>query len=471
MKCPLCGRSAIDLGSAKGVTMGFAAAAVERAMTYQQVIMRALAGALTWLQAADILGIHPRSLRRWRARYEQDPILGLLDQRRRHPSHRTAPRAEVQRVLHLYRERYQGFNVRHFHHLARRDHGVTLSYSFVRLALQAAGLVRKGRARGRHRRRREPRRCVGELLHLDGSPHVWLALRPAERQTLIAVLDDATKRLLYAQLWPAETTEAVMSALRAVFSTAGLPMALYTDRAGWAFYTPQAGGRVDPAQLTQVGRALHRLGIEHIPAYSPQARGRSERLNRTVQGRLVNELRLAGITSLEAANAYLRDRFLPDYNAQFTRPPADPASAFVPAGPVDLDQILCHEDVRVVGQDNVVVFDRLPLQLAKQPGRRSCAGLRVTVRRHLSGVHTVWRGPQCLGLYDAHGQPQPGPRPRPPRRPPARPRLSAAPRPMTAGPQRLQDRELGGRRYSRTPRTAASSRRRPGPRLPIGPGD
>ena len=155
--------------------MEFPAAAVERAMTYQQVIMRALAGTWTWLKAADVLGMHPRSLRRWRARYEQDPVLGLLDRRRRRPSHRTAPRAEVQRVLQLYRARYTGFNVRHFLHLARRDHGVRLSYTFVKLALQEAGLVPKGRARGRHRRRREPRACVGELLHLDGSDHAWLA--------------------------------------------------------------------------------------------------------------------------------------------------------------------------------------------------------------------------------------------------------------------------------------------------------
>jgi transposase len=172
--------------------MEFPAAAVERAMTYQQVIMRALAGTWSWLKAADVLGIHPRSLRRWRARYERDPVLGLLDRRRRRPSHRTAPRAEVQRVLQLYRARYQGFNVRHFLHVARRDHRVTLSYTFVKLALQAAGLVPKGRARGRHRRRREPRACFGELLHLDGSDHEWLARCPGQRQTLVTTLDDAT---------------------------------------------------------------------------------------------------------------------------------------------------------------------------------------------------------------------------------------------------------------------------------------
>jgi transposase len=383
--------------------MAFVAAAVERAMTYQQVILRALAGSLTWLQAADILGLHPRSLRRWRARYERDPVLGLLDRRRRQPSHLTAPRAEVQRILHLYREHYAGFNVRHFHQLARRDHGVRLSYTFVKLALQGAGLVPKRRARGRHRRRREPRACFGELLHLDGSPHAWLALCPDQRQTLIAVLDDATKRLLYAQLWPAETTAAVMAALADVLRTYGLPAALYTDRAGWAFHTPKAGGPVDREHLTHVGRALARLGIQHIGAYSPQARGRGERLNRTLQDRLVNELRHAGIRTLLAANAYLRDHFMAAYDVLFSRPATDLASAFVPLGDVDLEQILCEEEPRIVAADNTVAFDGTRLQLAKQPGRPTCAGLQVIVRRHLDGSYTVWRGPRALGRFAPHG--------------------------------------------------------------------
>ncbi len=385
--------------------MLYLGAAVERAMKIQEVIMRALSGTLTWLQAADILGIHPRSLRRWRARYEAGGRLALYDRRHRHPSRRKAPVAEVQRLLRLYREKYLGFNVRHFHQRARREHGVTLSYSFVKLALQEAGLVRKGRARGRHRRRREPRACFGELLHLDGSPHAWLARCPEARQTLLAVLDDATKRLLYAQLWPQETAAAVMLALRAGLERHGIPMALYTDRAHWAFHTPTAGAAPDRKKLTQVGRALQQLGIEHIPAYSPQARGRSERLNRTLQDRLVNELRVAGIATLPAANAYLTQRFLPEYNATFARPPVDPASAFVPLGRVDLDQILCHEEERTVSQDNIVTLDRVALQLAKQPGRRTCAGLRVLVRRHPDGRHSLWRGTRCLGRYDARGRP------------------------------------------------------------------
>src|ERR1700675_2536008 len=207
--------------------MVFAAAAVERAMKIQEVIMRALSGAITWLQAADILGLDPRSVRRWRARYDAGGRVALYDRRCLRPWRRKAPAPEVRRILRLYRDRFAGWNVRHFYRFARRDHAVTLSYSFVKLALQEAGLVRKGRARGRHRRRREPRAGFGEMRHLDGRPHVWLRRAPAERQTRLTVLDDATKRLLYAQPWPGESTAAVFTALHAVCTTWGLPIALY----------------------------------------------------------------------------------------------------------------------------------------------------------------------------------------------------------------------------------------------------
>ena len=385
--------------------MGYAASAWERAMTVQEVVLKALSGEIHWFRAADILGMSARTLRRWRERYEQYGYVGLVDKRRQSPSVRRVAAPEVERLLRLYRERYRGFNVRHFHEIARREHGVTVSYSFLKEALQAAGLVKTHRARGRHRRRREPRACCGELLHLDGSPHAWLALVPDLRVTLIAVVDDATKRLLYAQLEVAESTQTVMQALRTVFTTWGLPMALYTDRASWAFVTRKAGARVDKTRVTQVGRALARLGIEHIPAYSPQARGRSERVNRTLQDRLVNELRVAGVTTLAAANVYLRDVFIPQYNETFSHPPREPESAWVALGDVDLEPILCHEETRVVSPDNIVALAPGALQLAKQQGRRTCAGLTVTVRRHLNGHHAVWRGTQCLGRFAATGQP------------------------------------------------------------------
>jgi transposase len=392
------------------VTMTYTRAAVERAMKVQEVILRALSGRQSWLQVADILGVSPRTVRRLRWRYQRAGYDGLFDHRR-HRSPRAVPLGEVQRILRLYRERYgprdghPGYNVRHFCDVARRDHHVALSYSFIKQALQGAGLVAKRRARGRHRRRREPRPCLGELLHLDGSRHRWLALLPDAWHTLIVIVDDATNRVLHAQLVDGgESVAAVMGALREVLATYGIPGAVYTDRAHWAVHTPTSGTDPDRTKLTQVGRALARLGIEHIVGYSPQARGRSERANGTLQGRLVNELRVARITTLPAANRYLRERFLPDYNARFTRQPTDPTSAFVPVGRHDLEQILCHEEERVVARDNTITFGRLVLQLAKQPGRRSCAGLRVLVRRHLDGTHSVWWGPRRLGRYSAAGR-------------------------------------------------------------------
>lgn len=385
--------------------MGYPEPEWERAMTVSEILARALSGELHWFRAADILGVSPRTLRRYRVEYERSGHSGLLDLRRRLPSLRKVPLPELERILRLYRERYAGFNVRHFHQIVRREHQVTLSYSWVKQALQQAGLVRKHRPRGRHRRRREPRACFGELLHIDGSTHAWFALAPEERATLIAVPDDATNQVLYAQLWEAESTRAIMTALREVFDTYGLPMALYSDRAHWAFNTPTAKGPVDKTKLTQVGRALAQLGVEHIPAYSPQARGRSERLNRTFQDRLVNELRVAGITTIVEANRYLRDTFLPQHNAAFARPARDPEPAWVRLGDANLDQILCHQETRTVAADNTVTLDRVVMQISKQPGRRSCAGLEVLVRRHLDGRHSIWRGPQRLGVFNASGRP------------------------------------------------------------------
>jgi transposase len=378
--------------------------AVERAMKMQEVILRAMSGEITWIQAADILGMTARNLRRLRERYEGHGYDGLLDRRTGRPSPRRVSIEEVERILRLYRDRYMGFNVRHFHQKARREHGITLSYTFVKKALQEAGLVRKGRKRGPHRRRREPRACFGELLHLDGSKHAWLALVPEKRQTLISSVDDATSRLLYSQLWPEETTAAVMTALWKVVEEYGICMSLYTDRANWAFNTPKGGGKVNKDKPTQVGRALARLGIEHIPSYSAPARGRSERLNRTLQDRLINEIRAAGIRTVKKANRYIREVFIPEHNELFSREPRDPQSVFVSAKGVDLDLVLCIEHQRMVSKDNTVVLDGVRMQLEKQRGRATCAGLRVTVRRHLDGRHTVWTGVRLMGTYNAAGR-------------------------------------------------------------------
>jgi hypothetical protein len=380
-------------------------AAVERAMRFKEVILQAMRGKMTWLQASDVLGLSPRTTRRWRHKYQRFGVEGLVDRRRRERAPNRIPEAELVRWLRLYEHRYRGYTARHFYAVLRRDHGgCRWSYTTVRRALQYAGLVKKLRARGRHFLRREPRACFGELLHIDGSRHRWLTLCPDQWQCLIAVVDDATKQLLYAQLGEAETTEAILTALAAVVRRQGIPQIVYSDRAGWATYTARAGQPVDRSRRTQVGRALERLGVEHILAYSPQARGRSERVNRTLQDRLVKELQVAGIRSIERANRYLTQCFLPGYNAEFGRPPAHPESGFAPLDTVDLDAIFCHEETRQVQRDNTLTLEGVRLQLAKQPGRATCAGLMVTARRHLDGTHTIWSGPKLLGRYNAQGR-------------------------------------------------------------------
>jgi transposase InsO family protein len=382
----------------------YAPAAWERAMKLHEVLVKAIAGKMTWLEAADVIGVRPRTMRRWRARMEQYGIDGLKDRRMVSPSGKAIKPPELAKWLSLYRTRYRGYNARHFWATCRREHGLTWSYTLIREALQKAGLVRRHRPRGRHFRRREPRGSFGELLHIDGSRHRWLALRPSEYQTLMVVVDDATRKILHARLVEHENTRAVFEALAAVLRGYGIPQALYTDRASWAAVTRKAGAPVEKDKLTQVGRALRRLGVEHILAYSPQARGRSERANRTLQGRLVNELRVANVRSIEAANRYLLERFLPAYNDEFGRPPAEILSAFVPLGSVALESILCHEEERCVGRDNTVQLDSVRMQIDKQPGRATCAGLTVTLRRHLDGTHTVLWGKRVLGRYDARGR-------------------------------------------------------------------
>src|SRR5712691_9406434 len=385
--------------------MGYSEAAWERAMKIQEVILRALSGEIHWFQAAEILGVSTRTMRRYRWGLDKWGYEGLFDRRHRKPSPRSVPVMEVKRILGLYREKYRGWNVRHFHQTLRREHGVRVSYTFVKEALQEAGLVARQRARGRHRRRRERKACLGEMLHIDGSKHAWLSLLQGEKQTIITVVDDATSRLLYAQLWREESTQGVLAAVRHVVQTYGVPASIYTDRASWAFETPEAGKSVSKTHLTQVGEVLKRLGVEHIPSYSPQARGRSERMNGTLQGRLGNELELAGARSIEEANRYIRKTYLATHNQAFSVEAQDPASSFVAAEGVDLDEIFCREAVRCVGKDNVVTCGKLSFQISKQPGRRTCSGLAVVVKQRLDGVWSIHRGLQVLGRYDEQGRP------------------------------------------------------------------
>ena len=282
-------------------------------MKLQDVILKALAKRITWLEAAEIIGVCDRTMRRMRERYQEFGYDGLFDQRHRQRTTLRVPLETAERVLKLYQETYFDLSVRHFHEKLRDEHAIELSYAWVKQALQGAGLVARRKKRGPHRRRRPRRPFPGMLLHIDGSKHRWFS--DDRYYDLLVILDDATSEIYYAQLVEEESSRTGMAALREVIEAKGLFCALYSDRGSHFFVTPKAGGKVDPHRLTQVGRAMKELGMQMIPAYSPQARGRSERSFGTWQNRLPPELRLAGINTLEEANAFLRDGFFARYKA------------------------------------------------------------------------------------------------------------------------------------------------------------
>ena len=381
----------------------YSEAAMERAMKIQEVILRAIGKRITWWQAAEIVGISDRQMRRWKRRYEVWGYDGLYDRRRGQPSPRRVPLAVVEKVLELYREKYFDLNVRHFHEKLREEHGLELSYTWVKLALQGAGLVRQRRQRGPHRKRRPRRPLPGMLLHLDGSRHRWFS--DDRWYDLLVVLDDATSEIYYAQLVEQESTRTVLQALRAVVERSGVFCALYSDRASHFWLTPKAGEVVDRQRLTQVGRALRELGVQMIPAYSPQARGRSERNFGTWQGRLPQELRLRGITTVEAANRFLREQYIGEFNRRFAIRAAEPGSAFLRCPRRDLDRIFSIQHQRVVNRDNTVEVENRCLQIDKTPWRATLAGCRVTVYEHLDGTLSIGYGPHRVGRYTAAGVP------------------------------------------------------------------
>jgi transposase len=378
---------------------------VERAMKVQEVILRAIDGRLKWYEAAEILGISDRQMRRWKVRYERFGYDGLLDRRQKRPSQKRVAVEVVQEVLTLYRERYFDFNVLHFHEKLKEKHRIHLSYTWVKNALQTAGLLPKGSRRGVHRKARPRRPLPGMLLHTDASTHAWIP-EMGGQQDLIAVLDDATSETYYAQFVPQESTVTMMAGIKAVIEQKGLFCALYTDRASH-FITTRSG--VSPhrpqqaAAPTQIQRALGQLQIELICANSPEARGRMERLWETWQGRLPQELRLAGITTWEGANAFLIQQWVPFHNRTWRVDPNGEGSAFVPYMGDALDRIFALQHERVVGNDNCVEFEKRRLQISKSAWRLSYAKCRVKVYEHLDGTLSIGHGPHILGYYDAQG--------------------------------------------------------------------
>lgn len=374
---------------------------VERAMKVQEVILRAMSGQIKWFQAAEILGMSERGMRRYRRRLEKFGYEGLFDRRTQRPSPRRIALETLETVLQLYREQYFDFNIRHFHETLVEQHGVTLSYTWVKNALQQAGLVKPRKKRGRHHKRRSRRPLPGMLLHIDGSEHRWLG-KEQGKFALVTIMDDATSEIYYGRFVEEENTESVMVGLRAVVENKGIFCALYSDRAAHFVYTPKGATRPDRTVRTQVERALGQLGIELIPAGSPQARGRCERSYGTLQGRLPQEMRAAGITSIEEANRFLDD-YLPRHNKRFTVATAEEGTAFVPYAGQELNKIFSKQAERVVANDNTVSFGKLRLQIEKQTFRFSVAKCRVLVCQHLDGTIAVHYGPHLLGRYDPSG--------------------------------------------------------------------
>ena len=390
----------------------YPARALERTMKVQEVILRAISGKILWMQAAEILGISDRSLRRWKQRYEEHGYDGLFDRRRQRPSPKRVPLETVEKVLRLYRERYFDFNVKHFAEKVQEEHGIKLSYSWIKTALQMAGLVARRRRRGKHRQRRPRRPLAGVLLHVDGSTHAWLG-EGRGKQDLIVVFDDATSRMYYAQLVEQESRLTVMQALKTVVEKQGVFGSLYGDRGSHFATTPTVGGLADRQQPTQIGRALEQLGIELILAYSPQARGRCERLFGTWQGRLVQELRVRRLTTRLAANRFLHQYWIGSHNRKFTVAASQEGTAFMAYRGSDLNKIFSLQEERVVGNDNTVRYDNLVLQIASQTFRYSLARCRVLVCRHLDASLSLYYGQHLLGCYDGKGNLLARPKPSP----------------------------------------------------------
>jgi hypothetical protein len=359
------------------------------------------AGRLTQAEAAQILGMCERSFRRYLARYEAEGLDGLIDRRLEQISNRRAPVDEVMALSEQYRGQHHGWNVKHFHSWYRRAGG-TRSYTWVKQRLQEAALVPKAEKRGAHRKRRERCALAGMMIHQDGSTHEWVAGR---KWDLIVTMDDATSEHYSMFFVDEEGTASSFQGVRDVIAARGLFSSFYSDRGSHYWHTPEAGGKVDRDNPTQFGRAMKQLGIDMIAAYSPEARGRSERAFGTHQGRLPQELALAGITSMAQANEYLAKVYLPAFNAEFAVPALEAGSAFVPWIGGSLDDILCEQHERTVGNDNCVRFEKLILQIPADRHRCHYVNARVRVCRYANGALALFHGPRGLAYFTPDGRP------------------------------------------------------------------
>jgi hypothetical protein len=371
-----------------------------RKMRFEEAYEGWSQGRLRQAEAALILGQCERSFRRHVERYRADGLEGLLDKRLSQISKRRASVAEVDQAVQLYKSSFVGWNVAHFYSKYKCEFEGSRSYSWVKSVLQGSGAVKTVKARGKHRIKRERAAQAGMMVHQDASTHAWV---PDRVWDLVATMDDATGTHTSLFFCKQEGTASSLHALGQTIVRYGLFASLYTDRGSHYFNTPQAGGKVDKHNLTQVGRALQQLGIVHIAAYSPQARGRSERAFQTHQGRLPQELARAGITDIDSANRYLEQVYRPAYNKEFCVASTLPGTAYVPFIGASLADILCEHHERTVDNNNCVSFEAVSLQIPSDEFRCHYVRTRVRVHRYVDATLAIFHGPRKLCAYDAKG--------------------------------------------------------------------
>lgn len=372
-----------------------------RKMRFEETYEGWKRGRLTQGEAAGLLGVSDRTYRRYLVRYEEDGMEGLMDRRLGQISHRSAPVDEVVALTDLYSNRYKGFNVKHFYSWYSRRHEGIRSYTWVKKTLQDKGLVPKASRKGTHRKQRPRAPYAGMMLHQDGSTHEWV---PGKLWDLIVTMDDASSEHYSMFFVDEEGTQSSFQGIHDVIKEHGVFASLYTDRGSHYWHTPEAGGKVDKENLTQFGRAMRQLGVNMIPAYSPEARGRSERAFLTHQERLVKELAVAGITEMKQANAYIRKTYLPNFNDEFAIVPEEPANMFVPWAGTQIEDILCEQHERTVGNDNCVKFKGLTLQIPPDQYRFHYVKVKVRIHHYPNGNLAISHGHIKLASYNSLGK-------------------------------------------------------------------
>lgn len=370
----------------------------------EKVMHLAADGQISWLAAADMMGISPRQMYRVRALWQRHGLSALMDQRGRVPRRKRIKPQTVKALCELRRAGYRDFSVKHFYEHADIETRYGVSYSYVLRMLQDVGLADKAEGKGRYYRKRQRKPMTGMMVHLDASRHRWLGANEPMWDLLVA-LDDADGRMLYAKFVPEEDSLSCIAAIEHILRRHGRFTSLYTDRGSHFCTTSHKGQKPNPEQHTHIARICEALGIRHIRAMSPQARGRSERAFGTIQGRLPQELKLHGITDYESANRYLTEVFVPDFNRRFCHEPDLAESAFVPLGQEqDLSLLMSVQHQRKVQNDHTVSFENLKLQIPPQGHRFGFAKCKVTVHQFPDATFGISHLGVLLAKYTLKGE-------------------------------------------------------------------